>query len=292
MKKFTLKGKIFPIIIWTSVLIWTVVLLSMFLWAFLSSVKDIGDFRRNPMGLPDMKYGWKFSNYVTAINSIQYQINGVTYRFQHMLVNSIVFSVGNAVASVVTACVAAYIIAKYNYIGWVQRMWIIVLLTNYLPVSASLASNIKLLKDLGLFDSMIGNILWSCGAFGSVFLIYYATWKSIPWEYAEAAFIDGAGHFRTMVTIMIPMTLTIFGVLCLSQFILKWNDYMTPILYLPSYPTISFGAWQFQFSTDPQTALVPVQLAGLLVIAFPVLIIFLIFKNKLMGSLTMGGLKG
>ena len=105
--------------------------------------------------------------------------------------------------------------------------------------------------------------------------------------------IEGAGHFRIMTTIMFPLTATIFGVLFLQKFIELWNNYMTPVTYLPSYPTLSYAAYQFQFAADsPEVAVTPVQLAGLLSLALPVFVLFLIFRNKLMGSLTMGGLKG
>ena len=115
----------------------------------------------------------------------------------------------------------------------------------------------------------------------------------MAWSYAEAAFIDGAGHFRTMVQVMLPLTRTIFGVLFLTQSIGLWNDYMCPIYFLPSYPTISYGAWLFQFNVEnPEVAVAPIQLAGLLTLAVPIFVLFMIFKNKMMGSLTIGGLKG
>lgn len=96
-----------------------------------------------------------------------------------------------------------------------------------------------------------------------------------------------------MLLIMWPMTRTIFAVLFIQQFITLWNDYMTPIIYLPSYPNLSYGAYQFQFSVaDVNIATPPIQIAGLLMLAVPVFVLFMVFRNKLMGSLTLGGLKG
>lgn len=294
MKKFTLRGKIFPVIIYTTVCLWVIVFGFLLLWALTTSVKSVFDFYENPIGLPKEKYGgWMFENYQTAVKAIEVVIKGKRHGVPDLLKNSLLFAVGNAFFSVLTACIASYILAKYKYISWVNALWAIVLITNYLPIGSSVAGNIKYLHDLGLYDSMLGNWLWSCGAFGSVFLIYYATWKGIPWEYAEAAFIDGASHFKAMVRVMWPMTKTIFGVLFLTQFIGLWNDYMTPLYYLPSYPSMSYGAWLFQFNVaNPDVAVAPIQLAGLLTLAFPILLLFLVFKDKLMGSLTMGGLKG
>lgn len=285
----------FPSVAWTAVVLWCVIFLMLMLWAIINSLKTYLNFYEDPLFFPKkgMGYGWQFVNYVKAFGALKVIREGKEIMAPQMLVNSLFYAVGSGGFSIVTACLASYILAKYSYLKWVRGLWVIVLLTNYLPIGSSLAANIELLTKLGLYDSMLGIIYWQCGAFGYIFLIYYATWKSVSWNYAEAAFIDGAGHFRTMLLIMWPMTCTIFGVLFIQQFIALWNDYMTPIIYLPSYPNLSYGAYQFQFSVDDvNIATPPIQIAGLLMLTVPVLVLFLIFRNKLMGSLTLGGLKG
>lgn len=294
MKRFTIRGKIFPVLVWTLAFVWCFIFLFLLTWALTTSVKSVFDFYHNPIGLPKDEYGgWMFENYETAWNSIGVIIKGVRHGVPVMLKNSLLFTLGNAFFSVLTACFASYILAKYKYIPWVNSLWFLVLVTSYLPIGSSMAANIKYLNSLGMYDSMIGYWVWSSGTFAGIFLIYYAAWKSVAWSYAEAAFIDGAGHFRTMVQVMLPLTRTIFGVLFLTQSIGLWNDYMCPIYFLPSYPTISYGAWLFQFNVEnPEVAVAPIQLAGLLTLAVPIFVLFMIFKNKMMGSLTIGGLKG
>ena len=107
-------------------------------------------------------------------------------------------------------------------------------------------------------------------------------------SYAEAAFVDGASHFTVFRKIMLPMTRGTFGALFITAFITQWTDYMTPMIYLPTHPTIAQAAWGLQFSNTS----VPYLLAGLFILALPVLILFCCFHKKLMGSMTMGGLKG
>lgn len=294
MKKINIRRKIFPILAWTGLALWVTIFLLLLLWAGITSVKSIIDFKFNPIGLPKKEYGgWQFSNFSTAMDALLVIKNGVKYKAPDMIVNSLIFAIGNAFLAVLTACLASYILAKYSYISWVKHLWVLVLITNYVPMATSTAGNIEFLTKLNLYDNRLGVMLWYCGAFGNAFLIYYATWKSVSWQYAEAAMIDGASHFRVMVTIMFPMTVTVFGVLFLTKFIELWNDYTTALIYLPSYPTLAYGAWVFQFNVDnPEVAIAPVQLAGLLTLCTPMFILFLIFRNKLMGSLTMGGLKG
>lgn len=284
---------IFPVLIWSLLFVWALAFMVLLIWGIITSVKSSVGFYIDPVFFPKGKEMWAIKNYLVAFQNIKVQVsNTQTVGFVTMLINSLLFAVGNAFFSVLTAALASYIVAKYNRFRWVGGLWAIVLITNYMPLSTSIAANIKLLSDLGMYDSMVGNWLWSCGAFGAVFLMYYASWKGLSWGYAEAAFIDGAGHFRTMVQIMFPMTKTIFGVLFLMQFINLWNDYMTPLMYLPSWPNLSYGAWQLQYSTNYQTADVTVKIAGLILTALPIFVLFMCFKEKLMGSLTIGGLKG
>lgn len=294
MKKIEVRRKIFPVLAWTGMTIWVTVFLLLLLWAAITSVKSIIDFKFNPIGFPKEEFGGlQFENYSKAWGALLVIKRGVHYRAPDMIVNSLIFATSNAFAAVLTACLASYILAKYSYIPWVKHLWVLVLITNYVPIGSSMASNIEFLTKLNLYNNRLGIVLWYCGAFGGTFLIYYATWRSVSWEYAEAAFVDGASHFRTMLTIMFPMTITVFGVLFLTKFVELWNDYQTSLIYLPSYPTLAYGAWVFQFSIDdPTIAIAPIQLAGLLTLSVPMLIVFLIFKDKLMGSLTMGGLKG
>lgn len=294
IKKLEIKRKIFPVLIWTIVFLWCLVFLTLLLWSMLTSLKTVFDFYQNPVWIPKKENGgWMLENYSTAMQAINITIRGIRYGIPTMLKNSLLFAVGNGFFSVLTACLASYILAKYKYIPWVNGLWAIVMITSYLPIGSSTAANITYLHNLNMHNSMIGYWIWSSGTFAGIFLIYYAAWKSVSWNYAEAAFIDGAGHFRTMAQVMWPMTRTIFGVLFLTQFIGLWNDYMSPIYYLPSYPTMSYGAWLFQFNVEnPDVAVAPIQLAGLLTLAFPIFILFMLFRNKLMGSLTIGGLKG
>ena len=296
MKKITKKAvtsKIFPVLIWMLLLLWTLLFGFMLVWAILTSLKSGIDFYYNPMGFPSKRFGgWKFDNFLIAARNIKV-INGTkTIGYWQMLGNSLLYAGGSSFFAVLTACMASYCVAKFRHLRWVNWVWGVVLVTNYLPISASLAGNLKFLTDLHLYDNIFGMWLWGAGAFGAMFLFYYATWKGVSWGYAEAALVDGASHLRVFWQIMFPMTRTIFGVLFLQSFIGMWNDYMTPMLYLPSMPTIAFGSWQFQFDVTGEISDITVRLAGLLIILLPVFVLFMIFKDKLMGSLTLGGLKG
>jgi ABC-type glycerol-3-phosphate transport system permease component len=121
--------------------------------------------------------------------------------------------------------------------------------------------------------------------------VYYCTFKSISWEYAEEAIMDGAGHFKIMTGIMFPLAKNTISTIFILMFIGFWNDYQTPLLYLPTHPTVMYATQQL--STKGESGYgTPMRMASCIVVAIPLIVIFSIFSDKIMGDLTVGGVKG
>ncbi len=301
MKKNVTKGKLFPIVGWSLATLWTIVFLTFLFWMLITSVKSVMDFMHNPLWLPSEYwggkssfYGYNFKNYSIAFDAIKIVRLSKTYRAWDMIGNSMIYAFGCALCAIIPPCLVSYLLAKYNYIPYVASIWAFVLVIRYIPISASMAACITYLQRLHLYDSMFGVFLWTLNGFEGSFLLLYATWKNVSTDYRDAAFIDGAGHFKAMLTVMVPMIIPILIILFVQNFISRWNDYMGPMVYLPSYPTLSYGAWRFQFDTsNPLTAVAPTQMAGLLMLSAPMFVLFLFFRKKMMNtSMTIGGLKG
>ena len=119
----------------------------------------------------------------------------------------------------------------------------------------------------------------------------YSFFKTLSWTYAEAAFIDGASHLRVFLRVMLPMSLPVMGSLFLVATIGAWNNYMEPILFLQSYPTLTSGLYIFQLETSRNVDY-PVLFAGLIVSVVPVILMFVFFQNTIMESMSVGGIKG
>jgi ABC-type glycerol-3-phosphate transport system permease component len=109
----------------------------------------------------------------------------------------------------------------------------------------------------------------------------------------EAAQLDGASELKIMLKIALTLVASSFGLIFLLLFIGYWNDYQTLLLYAPSHPSVAYGL--FRVMTDSTGASergsTPVQMAGCILIVIPVFTLFIIFRNKLMGNLTIGGVK-
>ena len=95
-----------------------------------------------------------------------------------------------------------------------------------------------------------------------------------------------------MFSINFRMVMTTMVGIYILNFITAWNDFNTPLMYLPSRPTLAYGLWSFKGSSDPYVSQIPVQLAAVFLSMIPIIILFVFLKNKIMGNLVVGGVKG
>ena len=170
---------------------------------------------------------------------------------------------------------------------------IIVIISMSLPIIGADSAMISLMHQLNIYDTFPGLYMQKFYFGNMYYLMFSAIFKGVSKEYYEAAYIDGATEWQVMVKVAIPLVLTSFGLVFLLHFITFWNDYHTLLVYAPSHPTITYGL--FKVMTEPSGSSVrgqtTVQMAGCTLITLPVVILFIIFRNKLMGNLTIGGVK-
>lgn len=127
---------------------------------------------------------------------------------------------------------------------------------------------------------------------GIYYLIFLETFRAIPKDYSEAAYIDGAGNFTLFFKLMLPFVSKTFLTVMLIYFIGYWNDYQLPLLYLPSYPTLAYGLYKYSFSLEPKISSVPMKMAGCMILFVPIFTVFVCLQKQLIGNVQMGGLKG
>ena len=95
-----------------------------------------------------------------------------------------------------------------------------------------------------------------------------------------------------MTRIMIPLAKNVFATIFLLRLIGLWNDYQTPLLYFPSKPTLSYGLYRFTTDTAGVAGTsTPLALATCFLLMIPILIVFLFTSEKLIGNVSVGGLK-
>lgn len=264
--------------------LYALTLLYPMIWMFLSSLKGSLEYETgNSLDLPKK---WLFSNYPEALDSLV--VEGTN--FLGMVWNSVWMNGISIVLGTFVTAITTYTIAKLQFPGR-RAFYAVILFMMMLPIYGSMASSLQIKKQLGIFDNVFNVLVSSFAVGGYKFLVLYSFFKSISWTYAEAAYIDGASHFQVFWHVMFPQALAPLAVFAIQDFIGGWNDYMTPLIYMPSFPTIASGLYLYE-SKMIRGMNYPVYFAGIVISAIPILIIFISMRKTFMTSLSMGGLKG
>lgn len=253
-----------------------------FVWGFFSSLKTPREYGTSPDFFP---HSWKWSNYIDAFKNLQVGDSNIF----SMLWNSIWFSVGSIVINLFFTSLTAYVLCNYEFKG--KKILLIVnMLVVFVPVYGGFASTYRFYYQSGMVNSYL-ILLSATGGFSFNTMLLYGFFSNISKTYSEAAQMDGAGHFLTYFKIMLPQASPMILALFLLGFIGKWNDYMTPILYLEQMPTLATGLFRYQ-EIAMRKSLYPTLYAGLFISLIPILILFAFFSKTLMNNVSLGGIKG
>lgn len=277
------KSKAVFIVVFVFFTVYAVYLLYPFAFAFNASLKENGRaFLSNTVSFAWPMY---FSNYVKAFRELETADNS----FLRMTFNSVWYAAGTTFLSMLSSVVTAYALCKYKFPGR-NFLYSMILVIMMLPIYGALPARYRLLSQLGWLNSPL-YVLSAANGFDFAFLVVFAFFKGVPWSYAEAAFIDGAGHFKVFFRIMLPMALPSITAITITTFIGAWNAYEAPLLYLPEMPTLAAGLYAYQIKTS-FFANQPVYFAGVTLTLIPIVGIFLAFQNTIMTKVYTGGLKG
>lgn len=283
------------IILMSVLILYSVSLLLPILWGLSTSLKTDLDFYLNPFWLPDgWFWNWQWSNYSYAFMNFVVKVEaGAGFRIiymEEMFLYTILYALGCAFFQSFVCCVVAYMVVKFDYF-FSKVIYTVVIVAMILPIVGSLPSEIQMSRALGFFDTIWGMWIMKSHFLGMYFLVFHAVFRGIPKEFADAARVDGAGNFQVLFSIMMPLVRNTLFTVILLNFIGYWNDYQVPLIYLPSYPTIAYGLYLFNFSTINSLSTIPMKITGCMIMMLPILIVFLIFRNRLIGNISIGGLK-
>ncbi len=273
------------IVIYTALVIFILYAITMIFpiaWAFMSSLKAPEEIAESSFGLPKE---WLFANYIQAFQ--EYEVNG--NNMITMILNSLWLTFAGTFVGIMVSSATAYIIAKYPFWG-TKIIFNVAIFTMVIPIVGSLPSMYDTVTGLGL-DNPIGIIALSTGGFGMNFIILHGFYRSVSWTYAEAAFIDGANDLTVYFKIIFPQALPSVTAMAILSLIGGWNDFMTPLLYLPNFPTLALGIYQFDTVTTYQTSR-NLYYCAIILSIIPILVIFCCFQDMIMQNTVAGGLKG
>lgn len=262
-------------------------------WLLLASSKTDPELSsRNPLAFGS------FKGYINAWNNLTFFDNGVIGRW---VINSIIYNAAIVVFATITASLAGFVISA-SRIRFKKTFLISTLIMMLLPPVALVIPLFVLMDKVNLIDNPLSVILISSlypfGAFLSY--IYYST--TIPPELYESARLDGCSDWQLYTRIAFPLSGALLGLLAFFAFIGNWANYFMPyvMLYSGENYTLPLGLG-FLFSSTPAinpgvgATSVPIYkpeiaLAGAL-IAFPIMVMFLISQKRLIRGMLAGSIK-
>ena len=183
---------------------------------------------------------------------------------------------------------AGYAFAKFDFSGK-QWMFFLVLATMMIPVQVTMIPTYLILNGMKLTNTLVGIALPTLVSGFSIFL-FRQFMSTIPTEMLEAARIDGAGEFRTFLSVVLPMSKPILAVQAVLTFIAGWNSFLWPLVIANDQHlyTLSVGLSLLnkEIAVNPS-----LQMAAASVMVVPILIVFIVFQRYVIQGFALSGLK-
>ncbi len=289
VKSNTRADLVLKIFKYTTLLIGAVIIMFPFYWminiSFLTNQEIISAGQK---GLPMLPTNWQWNNYSDAWN----QGASVSGGFFAAFKASVIVSFGSTFIKLFFAMFAAYSFARFDF-KFKEPLFTLLLVTMMLPGQALLAGQFQVLVNV--FDwqnTMQGLIMpWVASVF-TIFMLRNA-YEGIPKSVYKAAEVDGCGKIKFFWKIATPMIMPTVITSALLSIIGSWNAYLWPSLAasLPELRTLP--VWLLNVVYDPSVlGSQNMQMAGATMTLIPMILLFLIFKRKIMAGVSRSGTKG
>lgn len=275
------KRKIVRILLRVLLFIAVILVILPLVWTFISSLKDNNEISQYPLALPAVL---QWNNFARAWTNADIGAN---------FMNSIFVTALSMALSLLMVVPASYALGRYS--GKVLNPIRALLMAgmfiqkNYLVVPLFM-----LLLNFGMLNSRIAMcVVYACTTLPFYIFLMSGFMEGVDNAYVEAANIDGAGHFRTMVSVVFPMCKPGVATMLMFSFMEYWNEYILALQFLrdDSKKTLPVGLKnlmeQAKYATDWGALF-----AAMVIVMIPTMIFYLLVQKKLTSGLSLGGLKG
>lgn len=275
MNKHMLKLKDSSVLIVLFVI--TLISLIPFFWMISTSFKSSGALMSIPIEWIPKEISW-----------LSYQKILIELPFLKSLVNSLIISVISTGLTILSASLAAFIFAKFEF-PFKNLLFILFLASMMVPLQVTGIPIFIILMKLKLTNTYLGVIFPTIFNVFAIFLLRQYM-KNINNEFIEAALMDGANYFQIYFKIIMPMSVVPITTLLVINFMNYWNDYFWPLIILtdPSKMTlpVMLSKLNSQYSTEYNTLM-----AGSLISMIPILIVYMFAQKHFIRGIQEGGIK-
>lgn len=284
------------ILAWTALIALMVITLFPFYWMLRTALSSNTALYTNPGSLLPVDFSWGGFRRVLGMSTPEEAVleGGTTgsIDFWLYLRNSVIMATVITVGQVFFSAMAAYAFSRLHWKGRDTVFFVFLMALMIPPIFVQLP-NFILIRDLGLLNTLVGVILPSF--FMTPFAIFFMRqfFLGINREVEEAAKIDGAGRIQVFFRIILPMSTTPLFTLGLLTYVTAWGEYFWPLLVGRAEEsrvlTVALGIFRSQTpQTGPDWSGL---MAGTLIAALPVFILFVLFGRKLIDNLGYSGVK-
>ena len=261
--------------------VWALIVLFPFYWMILTSVKSYGSY--NAEHVPA---------FFTLSPTLQnYRDAFTTVPLVGYLLNTLIFALATTAIMVVVSTLAAYAFARLDFRGK-NLVFTLFLALMMIPSELVVITNFVTITNMDLRNTFPGLILPSVT---SVFYIYLLkeNFEQVPDELYRAAKVDGTSDLKYLWKVMIPICRPTIVTIIILKIIECWNSYVWPRLITddPSYYLVSNGIQEIRENGFGREN-IPAMMAAVVVISVPLIILFLVFRRKIMAGVSQGGIKG
>ena len=269
------------VVLYTLLTLWAILVLFPFYWMVLTSVKSYSTY--NAERIPSFfTLSPTMQNYVDAFTTVP---------LGRYLLNTLIFTVITTGIMLVVITLAAFAFARLEFRGK-NLVFTLFLSLMMIPNELVVITNFATITNFGLRNTFVGLILPSVT---SVFYIYLLkeNFAQIPNELYYAAKVDGTSDLRYLRRVMIPICKPTLITIVILKVIECWNSYVWPRLITDdaNYYLVSNGIQEIR-ENDFGRENIPAMMAAVVVISLPLIILFLIFRKKIMAGVARGGTKG
>lgn len=261
--------------------LWALMVLFPFYWMVLTSIKSYSAY--------NSEYVPKFiaeaptlQNYLDAFTAVP---------LARYFLNTLVFTVGTTALMLAVTVLAAFAFARLDFKGK-NLVFTLFLALMMIPSELVIITNFQTVTNLGMRNTYQGLILPSVT---SVFYIYLLkeNFEQIPDELYKAAKVDGTSDFKYLTKVMIPICRPTIITVVILKVIECWNSYVWPRLITDdkAYFLVSNGIQEIRENGFGREN-IPAMMAAVVVISVPLIVLFLIFRKKIMAGVSRGGTKG
>ncbi|MFI7662203.1 carbohydrate ABC transporter permease [Micromonospora parva] len=262
-------------------LVWGLLTVLPLLWMFISSFKTNGEILADPWTLPGALHLDNWARAWTGAHIGRY------------FLNSMVVVAGSVSLTMLMGATAAYVFARYEFRGR-QVVYYLFVGGLMFPVFLALVPLFFVVRNAGLFNTWLGLIL-VYAAYSLPFTVFFLTafFRTLPTSVAEAALVDGCGHFRLFFRVMLPMARPGLISVAIFNFLSHWNQFLLPqVLLQGDESKWMLAQGLFALSVSQGYAGDYARLfAGLSIAVLPVLAVYVAFQRQVQAGLTAGQLK-